>query len=362
MRLSDFFIGTFFVFLSIQSSLAQTDSLSKKPTFAVLPVLYFTPETNWAFGAGAISNFKVGEPYSKTYESQLALGFAYTLFDQVLSYSSWRIFTNENKNRFSGEIGWYDYVYFFYGLGNGVRESDQESFEATLPRLRFDYLRQVSGNFYAGLRYHYNDFMIKKTEPMGLLESGKFVGDQGGRVSGFGPMVYFDNRDSQLYPTIGTYAESSIQYFGRELGSDFRYWRWAVDLRKVTPLNEKHLVVWQAYSEIQVGEPPFFSLSQMGGNRLMRGLFEGKFRDNNMAILQGEYRWKILSRLGAVGFAGMGNTYSNDRPFRAKNTKVTYGLGGRFQLSKREKLNLRLDFAHSPGEDLRFYLTFGEAF
>ena len=341
---------------------AHSDSTSQKPTFAVLPVVYFTPETSWAFGVGAVSNFKLGEKIEDTFESQVAVGFAYTLFDQILSFSSWRIFTEDNKNLFSGELGWYDYVFFFYGVGNEVKEEERESYDARLPRLRFDYLRKVNPQLYAGFRYHYDNFDIKKTEPLGLLESGNFTGVEGGRVSGIGPMIYFDSRDSQLYPTSGTYAESSLQYFNKALGSEYRYWRWVVDLRKVHPIKENQHFVWQAYSEIQAGDPPFFTISQMGGNRRMRGLFEGKFRDKNMAVLQAEYRWRFLPRWGLVGFTGMGNVYSNERPFQFKNTIATYGLGGRFQLSNRSKLNLRLDFAHSPGEEFRFYLTFGEAF
>lgn len=348
--------------LSVDRLPAQTDSTSQKPTIAVLPVVYFTPETSWAFGAGAVSNFNLGESKDNTFESQVSVGFAYTLFDQVLSFSSWRLFTNENKNLFAGELGWYDYVFFFYGIGNEVREADRESFEAKLPRLRFDYLREVKANFYVGFRYHFDNFDIKTIEPSGLLESGNYKGSAGGTVSGFGPMFYYDSRDSQLYPTSGTFAESSLQYFTSAIGSDFRYWRWVVDFRKVYPIKENQHFAWQAYSEIQAGDPPFFLSSQMGGNRRMRGLFEGKFRDKNMAVIQGEYRWKFLPRWGIVGFAGLGNVYSNDRPFQIQHTNATYGLGGRFKLSKREKLNLRLDLAHSPGEEFRFYLTFGEAF
>ncbi len=341
---------------------AQTDSTAQKPTFAVLPVLYFTPETSWAFGAGAVSNFKLGADRNNTYESQVATGFAYTLFDQLLSFGSWRIFTERNKNLFSGELGWFDYVFFFYGIGNQVREEDEESFDAKLPRLRFNYLRQVKPDLYIGFRYHFDQFDIRRIKPGGLLDTGGFTGAQGGIASGLGPMIYFDSRDSQLYPTSGTFAETSVQYFHSFLGSEFRYWRWVIDFRKVHAVKANQHFVWQAFSEIQIGAPPFFTMAQMGGNRLMRGLFEGKYRDQNLAVLQGEYRWKFLPRWGLVGFTGLGNIYSDERKFRIRNTKATYGLGGRFQLSKREKLNLRLDFAHSPGEELRFYLTFGEAF
>ncbi len=340
----------------------QADSTLQKPTLAVLPLVYFTPETSWAFGAGAVSNFKLGNQTINTFESQVTAGLAYTLFNQFLSFASWRIFAEENKHLFSGEIGWYDYVYFFYGIGNEVLDQNVESYYARFPRLRFDYLRQINNNLYVGLRYHFDDFAIKRRQAGGLLESGDFVGSQGGTISGLGPIIYLDNRDSQLYPTSGMYAESSLQWFASFLGSDFVYWRWLVDLRKVKEIATNQVMVWSVYHESIFGEAPFFAIPLMGGPRNMRGLFEGKYREQNMSVLQAEYRWKILSRWGLAGFAGLGNVYGESNPLLLQNTKIGYGIGGRFQLSKREKLNLRLDLGHSPGEGLRVYLTFGEAF
>ncbi|WP_170932399.1 BamA/TamA family outer membrane protein [Belliella buryatensis] len=349
-------------FMMMMQAKGQQDSIAVKPVISVLPLVYYTPETSWSFGAGAVGNFKLGNPALETYESQLVVGTAYTLLDQFLAYSSWRVFTEENKNLFAGEIGWYRYVFFFYGLGNQVQESDREQYDAALPRLRFDYLRKVRAHFYLGLRYHFDEFNITTVEENGLLANGNFLGSEGGRISGFGPMAYYDSRDSQLYPTRGIFGEASFQTFNRALGSDFHYSRWLMDFRSVHAINSKSVFVWNAYSEVLVGETPFFALPLVGGNRLLRGLFEGKFRDQNLALLQAEYRYKFLSRWGAVVFSGVGNVFSKENSFQFNQSKLTYGIGGRFQLSKREKLNLRLDLAHAPGEDFRIYLTFGEAF
>lgn len=334
---------------------------AKEVSLAVLPLVYYTPETSWAFGAGAVANFTLGDK-SNTFESQVAIGGAYTLFNQFLSYGSWRIFTSENQHLFAGEIGWYDYVFFFFGVGSGVPQSNKEVFQARLPRIKFDYLKKVKGDFYVGLRYWYDDFNIRNVEEGGLLASEDYLGNEGGRVGGFGPMVYLDNRDSQLYPTRGIFAESSLQFFDSWAGSSLRYVRWMADLRQVLPTGNNSVFVYQAYAEMLNGNVPFFGLPLLGGNRLMRGLFEGKFRDNNMVLLQSEYRWKFKDRWGLVGFGGLGNIYSSSRPFQIQNTKLTYGTGLRYKLSKKEKLNLRFDLAHSPGEGVLFYLTFGEAF
>ncbi len=346
---------------SLYAQKEPVEKPEKEVAIAVLPLVYFTPETSWAFGIGSVANFHLGEK-EDTFESQVAVGGAYTLFNQFLSYASWRVFTGGNKNLFAGEIGWYDYVFFVYGVGPDVPESNREVFNSRLPRLRFDYLRQVQGNLYAGIRYWYDDFQIREVEEGGILAASQIPGSGGGRVGGLGPMVYFDNRDSQLYPTKGIFAESSYQLFKPWAGSNFSYTRWIGDFRHVIPSGRNSVFVYQAYTEILTGDVPFFGMPLLGGNRLMRGLFEGKYRDQNMSLIQGEYRWKFKPRWGLVGFSGLGNVFSASNPFDIQNTKLTYGTGLRYQLSKKEKLNLRLDLAHSPGEGLLFYLTFGEAF
>ncbi|REG82799.1 BamA/TamA family outer membrane protein [Algoriphagus antarcticus] len=331
-----------------------------KPTISVLPLVYYTPETKWVFGAGAVGTFKLAN--DATYESLVTAGVAYSLRNQILTYASWRVFTPANKDLFIGEVGWYRYVYYFYGVGNDVAESDWESYSARYPRVRFDYARKIVPNLYLGIRYGFDNYDIYDLNPADQLINGGFTGSQGGIVSGVGPLIVYDSRDNQLYPLYGNYAELSFQQYGRYLGSDFNYGRLVIDLRKLFSVKENQVIATNFYSEFTSGGVPFFSLANMGGNKRMRGLFDGKYRDQNSVILQGEYRYKFLPRWGAVLFSGVGNVFSAENKFQFQSTKLTYGVGGRFQLSKKKKLNLRLDLAHSPGEDLQFYFTFGEAF
>jgi outer membrane protein assembly factor BamA len=339
----------------------NSDSTNSNLTVALLPLIYYTPETSWVFGAGIVANFNLGQS-NQTYESQVAAGLAYSLFDQALSYSSWRIFTAENKDLFLGEIGWYRYVYFFYGIGNQVEESDQEVYDARYPRLRFSYARQLDPNFYLGLRYSFDNFKITKLAEGGLLEKGNFIGTDGGVISGLGPLFIYDSRDNQLYPTRGNYLESSFQQFGNYLGGNFMYSNLLLDARKLFPIKKDQVLATNLFAQFNSVGTPFFALGQLGGNKILRGLFEGKYRDRNVVALQGEYRWMFLPRWGAVAFASVGNIFSSENPFEFDQTKLAYGVGGRFKLSKKKKLNLRLDIARSPGENFQFYFTFGEAF
>ncbi|WP_226390412.1 BamA/TamA family outer membrane protein [Penaeicola halotolerans] len=345
------------------SLFAQQDTTRQAKPFswAVLPIVYSTPETSWAFGIGAVASARLGADTS-TYESQATVGGAYTLEDQFLTYASWRIFTNENKHVLAGELGWYRYVYYYYGQGNQVvPEEEREVYEVTYPRLRLDYLHKLIGNWYGGLRYWMDDFQDLRPDPSGQLVQG-VLGVTGGVISGLGPLITYDDRDSQLYPTKGSYLAASWQFYTDFLGSDYTYDRWMLDARRVYGLGKSRTLVGQFYAEGSRGDVPFYALPQLGGNRLLRGLFEGKYRDNQVYAGQVDYRQKVWERWGYVLFTGVGTVTESLGDMSDSVTKLTYGLGFRYQLSKTSLLNIRLDLAHSPGEDFRFYLTFGEAF
>lgn len=352
----------FLLFIKSPLSVIAQQDYTKKPTKAIfiLPLVYYTPETRWVFGVGGATNFSLGDSID-TYESQAVFGVAYSLRKQFLSYANWRIFTPQNKNLFSGEVGWYDYVYFFYGIGNEVKESDSETYSARFPRLRFDYAKQISPSSYLGVKTVLDQYSFSGFDPAGKLANEDFIGKEGGWNVGLGPSFIIDSRDNPIYPGSGWFSETYFLRFGKPWGGDYPYWEIGGDLRNYRSLSQS--VIWanQIAAKITTGETPFFALPLLGGNRSLRGLFEGKYRDSNVAFFQSEIRKSIGNRWGLVGFAGVGNVFS-DLNSIADRAKIAYGAGGRFRLSKAKKLNLRLDLAHSPNEGMQFYFTFGEAF
>ncbi|WP_169719245.1 BamA/TamA family outer membrane protein [Algoriphagus mannitolivorans] len=335
--------------------------MDKEMTFAVLPVVYFTPETKWVFGVGGVSTFNL-DSISTTYESQLTAGLAYSLRNQFLSYVSGRIFSPKNRSLWYGEMGWYDYVFFYFGQGMNVNQDSEEIYSAKFPRLRFNYVRNIGKNWFLGGGFRFDGMNIFELQEDGALANGEIIGSQGGRNSGLGPLILHDSRNNQLYPESGVYFEAGLQAFGGIFGGEFSYVRAISDFRKILPLGKNQVFAAQAFSEITFGDVPFFALPMLGGNKLLRGLFEGKYREKNLFALQAEYRYKFLPRWGIVAFGGTGNAFSSENPLHFNLTKITYGVGGRFQLNQEKKLNLRLDLAHSPGEPFQFYFTFGEAF
>jgi len=101
-------------------------------------------------------------------------------------------------------------------------------------------------------------------------------------------------------------------------------------------------------------------LPGVGGQNVLRGYYEGRYRDNLMAVVQAEYRFPVWKRLGATVFGGVGNVSSRFDNFAVGDLKYAGGAGLRFRVSP-EGVNLRLDYAVTPNSS-GTYITIQEAF
>jgi len=339
----------------------QDTSKEKSYKLIALPLVAFTPETNWIFGgAGSLSFRFKGEP-KESLPSQLLAGGAYTLKKQVLSYVNYQLFFREERYKLYGELGYYIYTYPYFGIGNDLKEENMENYDATYPRLRVNALYLVRPKLYVGIRYLMDNFDISDTQEDGLLETTDVLGRTGGLLSGAGLVFNYESRDNIFYPSEGRYAELVLLSNNKVLGADFNFQKYSLDATTYFSNKWKHVFALNLYGEFTFGDVPFYQMALFGGTRRMRGYIEGRYRDKQLLILQGEYRMPIFWRFGAVFFAGAGRVANNVSDFSFQNIHANSGAGIRFMLDTKEKLNLRFDVG--IGKDgLGYYLTFGEAF
>jgi hypothetical protein len=91
------------------------------------------------------------------------------------------------------------------------------------------------------------------------------------------------------------------------------------------------------------GSPPVYELPAMGGQRIMRGYYQGRYRDKVLFATQAEYRFHLKGRFGAVAFAGVGDVGSRLVDVRIRDLKTSLGGGLRFKFNQVENVNLRMD-------------------
>ncbi|MCH2235685.1 MAG: BamA/TamA family outer membrane protein [Crocinitomicaceae bacterium] len=323
------------------------------------PVAFFTPETSFGFGAFGAFQFQIGENDSTLNYSQIQLGAAYTLENQILTYLPFRLFWDGNKNYAFGEVGYFRYFFYYYGIGNETPTENEEIYQANFPRIRLHYSRRVFNKWSVGGTYWFEDYRIP--DPGDSSMTAMSFGGDGGITSGFGPLVVYDSRDDVFYPRTGYYFEGKYLQFSDRIGSDYDFGWGSIDFMRYFDLGKNSVLATHINQQFSTGDIPFNMMSMIGGTRRMRGYREGRHRDRHSSQLQVEYRHTLPWRLGFVAFADIGKVYSDVNDFGSNVMHWTAGGGLRWMLDKERKINIRVDYGVGKGTS-GFYFTIGEAF
>jgi hypothetical protein len=222
---------------------------------------------------------------------------------------------------------------------------------------------RLAPGLYAGPRLRWFGSRIMEREAGGLLESGAYPGGDGAAVLGPGLRLTYEGRDSQVAATSGLYLDASATLFGRAFGAGSSYALFSLDARAyATPLEGSGTVfAAQFYAAAAAGEAPFQELPRLGGDRLLRGWFEGKYRGPGLVALQAEARIPVWSFLNVALYAGIGQVAERSGAMDFATPLAAAGIGARIVLDKESGAALRLDLAWGEGGP-EFYLNLGESF
>jgi len=355
-------LGFFALQLLAQSDDSLKTEVEKNFRAYPLPVVYYTPETRFAFGAVTLFNFRFKGESAESRNSQFQLGGAYTQNDQMLFYAPYQFFLKENKYNIFGQFYYYNYSYNFYGVGNDVPKDYEELYFVNIPRIRINATQLVRKNLYFGFRYWFDEFDIQETEENGLLSQNLVEGADGGTISSLGLVALYDSRDNYNYPEKGAWFEVLALPNRKGLGSDFNFIRFSLDYVKYHKVASNSVFVVNLFGVSNYGEVPFNEMAFIGGRSKMRGYYEGRFRDKHLWMVQAEWRQEIKGKIGAVAFGGVGGVASEINNFELNNTVPSAGVGIRYRMDESDKINIRLDYGVGLYGSSGIYLTFGEAF
>lgn len=347
----------FMMALLIISSSGAAQSVKRKVSTFPFPIIYYTPETKLAYGIAGTVTFRYGNDSLNKKPSTILAGIAGTQNRQFLIYTQYQLFLNGFY--LFGEAGYYKYNYFFYGTGNNT--VTEELYAVNYPRIKINAAYKWIPHFYAGLGYQYESYNIKNTTINGELNKGLIPGSTGSVVSGLGVQTVYDTRDSVLFPTKGWFANASFMVNGKYIGGNYNFNRFVLEVSAYKKLTSKLMLAVNSYNSIITGNAPFQQLSQAGGNKLLRGYYQGRYMDKNMMALQTELRFPVYKRFGAALFGSSGVLGGDVHFLDFNQMRYSYGAGFRFTINRKEHLNLRLDYALGKGTS-GFYLAFGEAF
>lgn len=340
---------------------SKDSSSVKKITFNGYPYIFYTPETQAAFGGGGIFLFYTQEN-EKLRPSKVGFGAHYTTNKQYKFTLNTSIYFKENNIVIQAPLSFGYTQDKFWGIGNNTIETGTEEY------FREDFKVQLEVQvppmlFFAdrsGFIIEYNETKIVDKQENEYLINQNVIGFEGGKLFGFGVDLVWDRRDNIFYPTLGHYQ--FIKFIVYPEPSDYIFTSFEMDVRYYKKLFKNQVLATNLYFSSVSTNAPFYKLPALGGQSRMRGYFEGRYRDNNYVVLQSEYRQYITEKIGFVAFAGIGDVGSEITDLNITDLKYSFGGGLRYLFNKKENVNLRMDLAVGHDGNTGIYFGIEEAF
>ncbi|MDB5106449.1 MAG: hypothetical protein JWP91_4138 [Fibrobacteres bacterium] len=335
-----------------------TDTAGRDASLIVFPIAFYTPETETAVAlAGGMYKRFPGRDRPSSLEGQIL----YTQRSQYgLSLKAGHYLENL-AGYFSLGLSVGEFPDVFYGVGGTVPASAKERFTARTYAVEGEADKAIAPGVRAGGIAGWARQSMVETEPGGLLDRSAVTGSGSWSIVRLGPRLSLDTRNSAYYPTWGLFATATVTQCPRFAGSDYEFGQVEINARKYLPLGKKGVLALQAVADGMWGDIPFPFLSKLGGSELLRGYYQGRFRDRDMACLQSEYRFGIWRRLTGAGFAAAGKLADDPADLPGAHLRYAYGGGLRIRLNA-EGVNLRGDFAINREGETATYITFMEAY
>ena len=364
------------------------DSLLNLPAMGI-PVINYSPESTWEFGAAAQGYFRLP---NQERTSIVQLDGTYSLNHQ------WYI--NAQGNLYFGSpdagapkhksptwqlqfrSGYSDRPATYYGIYRDSHFANEGNTGIGMLRQGTPYQLQRG---YLNIQAPIYVAQHIAVGPMADMLIARFsIQDTYTTVNplvqlALGAVAQYDSRDNVFYPTKGIFAKvtAAAAYTnpidipqGQQATVNGLL---SADLRHYVPLPCDLVFAWQFKAQLMLS-PYHIShltlypmLPRLGGQDGIRGINSDMFRDDIMMALQAELRIPIWSIFRAAVFAGIGDVYDYHNWHWAV-PKVGYGLGLRAAINK-AKVNIRFDIARSNVDPrwnninaYSFYLTATEAF
>ena len=177
-------------------------------------------------------------------------------------------------------------------------------------------------------------------------------------TSGVGINIEVDARDNVFSPRQGHRFTLDYLWYRESIGSDIDYQNVSIQglmYKSIAKRWRVGVMLGSEYADSDGLLPPFATPSiRLRGIPAMR--YQGKFT----SMIEAEMTWQLDPRCGIVGVLGAGRASNSYAEFSEVPSRVTQGVGFRYQIARRYGFDAGLDVAWGPEEAI-VYITAGSA-
>jgi hypothetical protein len=341
---------------------------SKHSSFVLLPVLSSAPETGLEVGGAGLYSFYTDTLHPETRVSNI---FGYATITTKgqnrlnLSTSYW---SAQNKYHYTASVGRINFPINFYGIGNNTSKTNEDYLRQQRYRLMLSAEKNLGNNIYLGLVGGAFKYDFSNDNPTGIFNTNPQVQDRnGGSFVYIGPSLSYDSRNNNTYTTKGILINA---YYNLMKGvfdnNSYTGGLFNIEYTQFIPLSKQLVLGLNAQQQSLTGyRSPFYLLPPLGNDEIMRGYYEGRYRDRNLLAGQAELRYRFTERFGVVGFIGAGEVFNAS--FKLSELKPIMGGGLRYFFDIEKGLSIRIDYGigQKPTNEKResgMYIGLGQAF
>lgn len=340
------------------------DSLSSgNLRFLPLPTVSVSPETGLQVGVLLDYFYRTRSTDSsrKVRPSNSWVSVLYSTRGQFNAEASTSTFTTDEKWYLQLRGGFRSAYERFWGFTQTTANADYQE-------TRYDRLfaqgraaRNLGGQVFAGPAFLYSRHADTRFEAKGDGPPSVPANNNNSRIAGGGLGLTLDRRDNPFSPTRGVYADVQTLLNWNLATGRYAYTTTNLDLRTYREWD-RSVVAVQTLFWLANHDMPLLEKWRLGGGTAMRGLFQGRYRDNNLWTAQAEYRYGLHRLVKLALFTGVGNTAPTTGRLFAQPLQATYGAGVRLLANKDKKVYFRIDAAWGSNGQFGYYFRVGDAF
>lgn len=364
---------------ALQQQLTEQEQYRKEwvqqqgiPLFDLLGGPAYTPEMGLLVAVGGLYSFSTDRNDPTLQRSNVG---AFVVANQgdgdagMAVRTAYNLFFDQDRLRFSGNLRAGKQSEHFWGVGNDAGKAQDSSDDTLINALSIDYRGtvgfRIADNLYLGPVLRLNYYDPDSDELPLTADDANFVQYVDSPLSvGAGISLQYDSRDVAVNAWSGQYFNFEYVAYRDGIGSDLEFDQATIEHRYYHSIAEGRVVAVLNQFNWSDGDVPYYAMAKLGGMKSMRGLYMGRFRDENSAEHTLEYRHTFrhsngsLSKHGMTLWGSLGSVAASVSDLY-RDTLHTGGVGYRYEIQPR--MNVRLDVGFSE-YDRGLYFNFTEAF
>lgn len=349
----------------------------KNPGAVALPSLGYNPSFGAVIGAKVSVSRQFGDPHT-TGVSIFGLEFLYGTKDITMLKARHNLLTKDNLWNLQGDWQVSKFGMADYGIGTGNSRYRTNSFgfdyypfknsDSAFP-IKYDYFRlsekvyrRISAHWFAGaglwldIYRHIEDVRADSNSftPHRLYSLSNDFNPEKYAMNGLLLAIQYNTRENPIRSYGGIYADLSVRFNQRWLGSTKNSIQLMLDFRKYWSLSKRHpehvLAFWNWAVYTLDGDVPYLALPFTAGdtyNRLGRAYTLGRFKGPSYCYFETEWRFPITRNkfISGVGFLNLQTASDAGKRKLFAYWEPGAGIGLRILFQKQSRSTLCMDFA-----------------